>query len=140
MFTDSIVLVHLFPSARHDLEFLASTSPEPGVDVLFGNDVADENVPKQEVVVHSIRNNFGHREMGKLEKGIVLGGTGLLSSESALVDAMRMCKGIKDTYLLVPRQPQPVDCAELFKVLLELILLEAPWQTPNEDDAGLGFL
>ena len=47
------------------------------MNLIVRNDLADENVTREEVVVHGLVNNLGDRGVGELDKGVVLGCPGL---------------------------------------------------------------
>lgn len=83
--------------------------------VSLGDDLALEDMAEQEVVVHGLGDDFGGAGFGKLDKGEVLAGAGLL----------------------VATQAQTADVAELRKVLLHLVLVETVGDAADVDDSSL---
>lgn len=104
---------HLVPG--HLLEAAVGALPHVVVEALLGHDLALEDVAKQQVVVHGLGNDLGGALLLKLDKGKVLAGA----------------------RLLVARQAQAGDGAELRKVLAHLVLVETVGDATNVDDAGL---
>ena len=81
----------------------------------LGDDLALEDVAEQEVVVHGLGDDFGGAGFGKLDKGEVLAGAGLL----------------------VATQSETADVAELRKVLFHLVLVETVGDAADVDDSSL---
>lgn len=104
---------HLVPG--HLFEAAVGALPHAVVEALLGHDLALEDVAKQQVVVHGLSDNLGGALLFKLDKGKVLA-----------------C-----ARLLVARQAQAGNGAELRKVLAHLVLVESVGDTANVDDAGL---
>jgi hypothetical protein len=78
--TDSIVFDSLDAAFGDGTELATCAYPEFGVYLVIGYDLALEDMAGEKVVVHRVRDDGCDGRVSKLDKGIVLGSTGLPTS------------------------------------------------------------
>lgn len=67
-------------------ELAVRADPKLGVNLIVGDDLADENVTRKEVVVHGFLHDRRDRSILEFDKGIVFRGTSLNGGERGRQD------------------------------------------------------
>lgn len=75
--THGIPLDGINATLGHWTELAVGSDPHLGVNLIVGYDLADEDVTREEVVVHRLVNDLSDRGVGEFDEGVVLGGAGL---------------------------------------------------------------